>query len=128
MYVCGNRNKPAFRFSPGISYLLLFLSFLMACCTSGFSQTADSIFFNPYTDSLKKGTFNYINVEGKLSNGRFIPMTAKEIEFSASAGKFEGNSLFLSLDIPDERILINARLKSDSTKRIKILLPVKHVE
>ena len=56
------------------------------------AQKVDSIFFHLYTDSLKKGTYNYINVDGKLDNGRWLPLTAKEIDFTATAGNFEGNS------------------------------------
>ena len=35
------------------------------------AQNLDSIFFNLYTDSLKKGTYNYINVDGQFTDGAF---------------------------------------------------------
>ena len=53
--------------------------------TTIFSQKIDSISFHLYTDSLKKGQHNYINVDGKLSNGHWQPLTSKEIQFSSSA-------------------------------------------
>ena len=42
-----------------------------------FSQKIDSISFHLYTDSLKKGQHNYINVDGKLSNGQWQPLTVQ---------------------------------------------------
>jgi hypothetical protein len=47
----------------------LLLTFLISLTTLTKAQKVDSIFFHPYTDSLKKGTYNYINVDGKLSDG-----------------------------------------------------------
>ena len=42
---------------------VLFSNFLKA-------QKVDSIYFHLYTDSLKKGVYNYINVDARLQNGR----------------------------------------------------------
>ena len=92
-----------------------------------FSQKIDSISFHLYTDSLKKGTYNYINVDGRLSNGRWQPMTAKEIELSSSACKFSGNDLIIPPDFAEEKITVKAVLKSnpsiwkETTIWIKIL-------
>jgi hypothetical protein len=66
-----------------------------------------------YTDSLKKGQHNYINVDGKLSNGHWQPLTSKEIQFSSSSGEFEGNNLILSPDFKGEKIKVKAVLKSN---------------
>ena len=79
-----------------------------------FSQKIDSIFFHLYTDSLKRGQHNYINVDGKLSNGHWLPLTSKEIQFSASAGSFEGNDLLVPQDFKVDSIQVKAVLKSDS--------------
>lgn len=78
-----------------------------------FAQKIDSIYFHLYTDSLKKGQHNYINVDGKLSDGRWEPLTSKEIEFSSSAGKFDGNDLILPADFRDEKVNVKAVLKSN---------------
>ena len=77
------------------------------------SQKVDSIFFHLYTDSLKKGTHNYINVDGKLSNGKWMPLTAKEIKFTSSYGEFEGTELVLPDHPKEQKITIRAELKSD---------------
>ena len=64
----------------------IILLFIIAATASPlFAQKVDSIYFNLYTDSLKKDQHNYINVDGKLSNGRWMPLSAKEIEFSCSS-------------------------------------------
>lgn len=77
------------------------------------SQKVDSIYFHLYTDSLKKGTHNYINVDGKLSNGKWMPLTAKEITFSSTYGEFEGNELILPFDCKVEKVTVKAVLRSD---------------
>ena len=80
---------------------------------NGFSQKVDSIYFNLYTDSLKKGQHNYINIDGKLSNGRWVPLTAKDIAFSCATAKFEGNELIIPEDFKAEKVTVKAVLKSD---------------
>lgn len=89
------------------------------------AQKVDSIFFHLYTDSLKKGTHNYINVDGKLSDGRWQPMTAKDIRFSASACAFSGNELIVPPDFTGEKITITAELKSDPSRRIETTIWIK---
>jgi hypothetical protein len=78
-----------------------------------FSQKIDSIFFHLYTDSLKKGQHNYINVDAKLSNGRWQPLTDKEIQFTSSVGKFDGNELILPTDFKSQKIIVKAVLRSN---------------
>ena len=78
-----------------------------------FAQQIESIYFHLYTDSLKKGQHNYISVDGKLSNGRWKPLTDKEIDFSSSAGKFDGNDLILPTDFKEEKVDVKAILKSN---------------
>ena len=72
------------------------------------AQSLDSIFFNLYTDSLKKGTYNYINVEGHFTDGTYLPLSNKELKFTASGGKFNGNSLFIDSAFANEKVRIKA--------------------
>jgi hypothetical protein len=72
------------------------------------AQTLDSIFFNLYTDSLKKGTYNYINVEGHFSDGTYLPLSNKELKFSSTGGKFSGNSLFIDSSFTEDKVTIKA--------------------
>ena len=86
---------------------------LVAACLLGKAQKVDSIYFHLYTDSLKKGTHNYINIDGKLSDGKWKPLTAKEITFTSSYGTFEGNELILPDSPAVEKLTIKAVLRSD---------------
>lgn len=89
------------------------LFFLLLFSTGAKAQKIDSIYVHLYTDSLKKGTYNYINIDGKLSNGRFIPLDTADIIFSSSKGKFYGNSLWIDPDFKNENVSIKAVLKSN---------------
>lgn len=86
---------------------------LITFSTFAKAQKIDSIYVHLYTDSLKKGTYNYINIDGKLSNGRYLPLDTTDIIFSSSGGKFYGNSLYLSPDFSREKVSIRAVLKSN---------------
>jgi hypothetical protein len=106
--------------------------FLLLLVTSaslvGRAQQVDSIFFHLYTDSLKKGVHNYINVDGKLSNGHWLPLTNKEIDFTSTAGKFVGNSLVLDTAFKGEKVTVKAVLKNNSTIWKEIDIYIKKVE
>jgi hypothetical protein len=71
------------------------------------AQKVESIHANLYTDSLKKGTLNYINIDGKLSNGRYIPLDSTDLIFWSSAGKFSGNNLWIDRDLKATKVDIN---------------------
>lgn len=87
--------------------------FLLTASLAGKAQKVESISFNLYTDSLKKGVHNYINVDGKLANGSFYPLMAEEIEFSSSAGKWQGNSIIIDSAYRKDSVVITAKLKSN---------------
>lgn len=80
---------------------------------AAFGQKVDSIFFHLYTDSLKKGTHNYINVDGKFSNNKWLPLTAKEVKFTTSYGEFRGNELVIPDHPKEEKVTVRAELKAD---------------
>lgn len=90
-----------------LSTVLLIISFTVK------AQKIDSIYVNLYTDSLKKGTYNYINVDGRLSDGRYLPLDSTQIKFTASAGKFFGNSLLIDKDFKEDKIIIKALLRKN---------------
>jgi hypothetical protein len=92
---------------------LLLLIIIVAVASPLLAQKVDSIYFHLYTDSLKKGQHNYINVDAKMTNGRWLPMTAKEIQFSCSSANFEGNELIIPFDFKAEKVTVKAVLKSN---------------
>ena len=89
------------------------LAFCIAITTTAKAQKIDSIYVDLYTDSLKKGTYNYINVDGLLSTGKYIPLDSTDILFSASAGKFYGNNLWIDKNFTLEKVSIKAILRKD---------------
>lgn len=77
------------------------------------AQKIESLHVNLYTDSLKKGTFNYINIDGKLSNGKYLPLDSTYLIFQVSAGHFNGNSLWIDRDIAIEKVNIKVILRNN---------------
>ena len=93
--------------------------------TAAQSQSITEIRFNLYYDSLKTTIDNYINVEAKLSNGRYLPLTEKDIHFSSDYGFWRGNALVLSKEISNlNKVYITAQLKSDTSKTISTTIYV----
>lgn len=107
--------------------ILILLAFLISLTTVSRAQKVDSIYFHLYTDSLKKGTYNYINVDGKLSDGRWLPLTAKEIVFTSSAGTFDGNSLFIDSSFKKPFVVIKAALKDNPAMSREVTIYIKTV-
>lgn len=106
---------------------LVFILFVLTACAAK-SQKIDSIYFNLYTDSLKKGVYNYINVDGKLKNGSFLPLMTDEIVFTSSAGKWDGNSLIIDRDSTIDSVTITAALKERPDVKKTVVIYVKKVE
>ena len=94
----------------------LFLFFATACLCAP-AQKIDSIYFHLYTDSLKKGFFNYINVDGKTADGSWYPLTADELSFSIPSNDtslyFKRNDLFIDSSYRGETVMVRATLKSN---------------
>ncbi len=99
--------------------IILLSSFLIISFFS-VAQKIETIKFNLYTDSLKKGFYNYINVDGKFSDGSWLPMGSDEIILSVKTNKgqdsnfyFQGNSLFIDSAYTGETVTVKAVLKNN---------------
>ena len=77
------------------------------------AQKIDSIYVHLYTDSLKRGTFNYINIDGLLHNGRFLPLDSTELILEASDGNWQGNSLWLDQQFAKDKVTIKVTLREN---------------
>ena len=77
------------------------------------AQKIESIYANLYTDSLKKGTLNYINIDGRLSDGRYLPLDSTHLIFSSSAGRFSGNCLWIDSDFKEEKVNVKVVLRDN---------------
>ena len=105
----------------------LLIVFLFAFSASK-AQKIESIYVNLYTDSLKKGTYNYINIDGRLSNGKYIPLDSTQLIFSCSYGKFYGNSLLIDRDCKEEKVDIKVTLKKDPSLHKEFVMYIKKKE
>lgn len=77
------------------------------------AQKIEGIYFNLYTDSLKKGFYNYINVDGKYSDGTWLPLDTTQIRLTANTGTFKGNDLFIDSSYKGETVTVKAMLKKE---------------
>lgn len=78
-----------------------------------FGQKIENIYFNLYTDSLKKGFFNYINVDGQDKKGQWQPLDSSQIIFTCNTGYFKGNDLFIDSSFKGETVTVKAVLKNN---------------
>ena len=92
--------------------ILVVLSLILVANAAG-SQKVDSIYFHLYTDSLKRGFFNYINVDGKMSDGNWQPLDSTQIVLISDAGDFKGNDLFIDSSFKGDKVRVRAVLKSN---------------
>ena len=92
--------------------VLVIICFILAAQAAS-SQKVDSIYFHLYTDSLKKGFYNYINVDGKLSDGSWSPLDSTQVLFLSDAGFFKGNDLYIDSSYHGETVRVKAILKAN---------------
>ena len=101
---------------------------LMFSAFAAKAQKIESIHFNLYTDSLKKGTYNYINVDGKYSDGTYMPLMTDEIDFKSTAGKWDGNNLIIDKGLMIDSVTITAWLKKNPEMKKTVTIYVKKIE
>lgn len=90
--------------------LLLFAVFFTVQASA---QKVDDIYFHLYTDSLKKGFYNYINVDGRCTDGSWMPLDTALVKFTANTGRFKGNDIFIDSSYNGETITVKAVLRSN---------------
>ena len=91
---------------------ILLFAFIFSSTISK-AQTVKNIYVDLYTDSLKRGTYNYINVDGLLPNGHYLPLDSTDLTFTSSAGKFYGNSLWIDPNFTEKKVSIKVTLKQN---------------
>lgn len=91
------------------------------------AQKVDSISFNLYTDSLKKGVYNYINVDGKLTDGSYLPLMSDEVTFTSSAGKWDGNNLIIDTAFKQDSVVVTATLKEHPEVKKNVTIYLKKI-
>ncbi len=85
----------------------------------------DSIAFHLYTDSLKRGQLNYINVDGRLVTGGWFPLGPEQLSFSSAQGRFEGNSLLIDTAFLGDSVMVTVTDKRNTALRISTIIYIK---
>jgi len=104
--------------------ILVALVFIIAANAVS-AQKVDSIYFHLYTDSLKKGFYNYINVDGKLSDGTWAPLDSTQVLFISDAGFFKGNDLFIDSSYKAETVRVKAVLRSNPSVHKEVVIHIR---
>ena len=106
----------------------LLFSLFVVSTISVKAQKVENIYVNLYTDSLKKGTHNYINVDGEFTNGKYLPLDSNKIQFSCPQAKFFGNSLYIPADFTEEKVSVKIMLREDNSKFKEFEIYIKKME
>lgn len=104
---------------------LVGLMLLLIGAAYGKAQQVESIAFHLYTDSLKKGVYNYINVDGKLGDGSWRPLNAKQLQFSSNTGNWDGNSLIIDSSYNKDSVVVTAMLKDNNAMQKTVTIYMK---
>lgn len=93
---------------------------LLCLLTAHLGQAQKIVFFDfhLYTDSLKKGFYNYINVDAQLSDSSWRPLDSSKVIFTANTGYFRGNDLFIDSAYHADSVCVRATLR-DNPKQWK---------
>lgn len=110
-----------------MKYLFILFFLLIVVALNVKAQQIDSLFFNLYTDSLKKGVqhYNYINVDGKRKDGSYTPLDTTQIILAADAGVWKGNSLIIDSCFQQGFVTVTAILKINPLIRETIRIYIK---
>src|SRR4051794_40104595 len=91
----------------------------------GKAQQVESIEFHLYTDSLKKGVYNYINIDGRMSDGSWRPLNSKQIQFACNTGTWDGNSLVIDSSYNKDSVVVTAALRGSTAMQKTITIYMK---
>lgn len=106
--------------------LLIILNVLFSFAAK--AQKIENIYFNLYTDSLKKGVHNYINVDAKYTNGTYLPLMTNEVVFTSTDGKWDGNNLILERTFKKDSVVVTAWLKERPEIKKSVAIYMKKIE
>lgn len=107
---------------------LIYILLLLICTNESKAQKIDSIFVNLYTDSLKVGTYNYINIVGVTDKGNYVPLDTSHLKFKSSEGQFFGNNLLLDNKSKAEKVKFTVCLKENPKMKCNFDIYVKKHE
>jgi hypothetical protein len=89
------------------------------------AQATDSIYFHLYTDSLKKGVHNYINVDALRSDKSYFPLSDKEVIFTSNTGTWIGCNLVIDSSYNKDSVEVTAVLRENPLLRRTVIIYMK---
>jgi hypothetical protein len=104
--------------------ITLLFTFIIIYTTAS-AQKIEAIYFNLYTDSLKKGFYNYINIDGKTEDGTWMPLDSTQIIFSANTGYFKGNDIFIDSSYTADTVRVKAILRANTSIWKEIIIYIR---
>lgn len=81
--------------------------------------------FNHYTDSVKRNIRYYMNVEGKFSSGRILPLDTVQLRFRTSAGTVMGQDVLVEQNDTARTVIMEAWYKPNQDLYIRSEVPIK---
>lgn len=81
--------------------------------------------FNHYADSIKRNIRYYMNVEGKFSSGRILPLDTVQVRFRTSAGTVIGQDVLVEQNDTAKTVIMEAWYKPDPDLYIRSEVPIK---
>lgn len=103
---------------------ILFCILMLAALVS-MAQAPDSIWFDLYADSLKKGSWNYINVVGRFSGGKIFPVSSAGLRLQASVGKVEDGSIWIDWKESADSVHVDVQLIKHPSMQKSITIWIK---
>ncbi|MFN4284446.1 MAG: hypothetical protein ACK4E8_00615 [Lacibacter sp.] len=89
------------------------------------AQQPDSIWFDLYTDSLKKGSWNYINVVGRFAGGRVLPISPSQLILRSSAGRVEQGSVWIDWNETADSVTVWVQLQKQPSLQKAVTIWIK---
>ncbi|CAL1520222.1 hypothetical protein [Chitinophaga sp. MM2321] len=83
--------------------------------------------FHHYADSLKRDIRYYLNVEGKFSSGKILPLDTTTLRFQTSAGRILGQDLLLDKNDTTKSVTVEAWYKPNKDMYLRSVIPVKQM-
>lgn len=104
-------------------FILLLLIITASKLSSG--QDVKNLYFNLYTDSLKKGFYNYISVDVQDPAGNWLPLDSTQVIFNCNTVFFKGNDLFIDSSYVKDSVIVTAMLKKNPSIKKEVVIYIR---
>ena len=85
----------------------------------------EALYFNLYTDSIKPVLNFYVNVEGRYSDGSYLPLDTASIILSCDAGRMQGSEWVPPRIITFEKVTFTAVARHNPALRDEVTIYIR---